>query len=103
MSAKSVHNSVLNYICFRFRSMPRILRVITIIALLFAVMLTTLHVIGEWQDQRVHAVLHPSEGRKRLAVLVHGLGGRDVFEPTVSLTHEALPDSDLLVFDYPAG
>jgi pimeloyl-ACP methyl ester carboxylesterase len=41
-----------------------------------------------------------TEGHKRLIVLVHGLPGRAKFESTIALAREALPQSDILAFDY---
>lgn len=37
---------------------------------------------------------------RRLVVMVHGLSGREAFEPAVALARESLPRSDFLIFAY---
>src|SRR5262245_18440885 len=41
-----------------------------------------------------------TEGHSRLLVLGHGLLGRAQFESAISLAQDALPNSDLLIYDY---
>jgi hypothetical protein len=64
----------------------------------FVVLLVTLHLLSNHRETRFQ--LDHVEGHRRLVVLVHGLAGRSPFESAVALAREALPDSDLLVFDY---
>lgn len=64
----------------------------------FVVLLVTLHLLSSHRETS-HQLDHV-EGHRRLVVLVHGLPGRSQFESAIALAREALPDSDLLVFDY---
>lgn len=64
----------------------------------FVLLLVVLHLLASPRDLLWH--LDHGNGHKCLVVLVHGVTGRARFEPAVALAREALPASDLLVFDY---
>lgn len=64
----------------------------------FLALLVALHRTAKPRETRWK--LERTEGNRRLAVLVHGLAGCTSFESAIALAREALPASDLLVFDY---
>ncbi|NUU37690.1 triacylglycerol lipase [Pseudomonas sp. C2B4] len=76
-------------------------KVALILGVLFIALLVTLHLLASSQKTKVD--LEHSEGHKRLVVLVHGLTGLEDFKPAVHLAREALPKSDLLIFDFDSG
>jgi pimeloyl-ACP methyl ester carboxylesterase len=55
------------------------------------------------RPRETHVALDPTEGSRRLVVLVHGLLGRRMFSSAIDLAREALPGSDLLIVDYDSG
>lgn len=79
-------------------SIPLWLEFAAIALISFAGLLLTLHLMASPRDTRWE--LSDEQGHKRLVVLVHGLPGRERFESAISLAREALPASDLLIFDY---
>jgi pimeloyl-ACP methyl ester carboxylesterase len=64
----------------------------------FVLLLGALHLLSSERETR--SDLDHVDGHQRLVVLVHGMPGRAEFEPAIALAREALPDADLLVFDY---
>lgn len=64
-------------------------------------LLLTLHFLVSPHEASFQG-LPDSTSHKRLVVMVHGLSGRDAFEPAVKTAQEALPESDFLVFKYDA-
>lgn len=62
------------------------------------ILLLALNLLSSPRETRWH--LDHEEGHRRLIVLVHGLPGREGFASAIGLAREALPGSDILVFDY---
>jgi pimeloyl-ACP methyl ester carboxylesterase len=78
--------------------MSRYVKISLVLAAFFVLLLSGLHLFASQRETRWN--LDHVDGHKRLAVLVHGMPGREEFEPAIELAREALSGSDLLVFDY---
>lgn len=70
----------------------------TFLALLLPVILLLLNLSSKARNPRVEH--EHVNGNARLIVLVHGLLGRAKIESAANLAREALPNSDLMIFDY---
>ena len=79
-------------------NIPVWMKVTALIGAALVVLLLALHLLSSHRETRWE--LDHVDGHRRLVVLVHGLTGRPRFESAVALARDALPDSDLLVFDY---
>lgn len=74
------------------------MQVSAVISTAFAALLVALHLLS--RQRKTLWLLDHVDGNRRLVVLVHGLTGRAQFESAIALVREALPNSDLLVFEY---